>query len=203
MSCSPWESEPAALPRRRLIVHSSAPNRRLIAGTEARHMTSKPTPSADDLIDVASVLLLIQGAVAFVAMVEVGIVAAATGGLVLPSCLLTALGAGLTLALLIGIRRRWRRARTVTVSLQVLWLVGATLDLLLAAFLARRGLELVPTLTRIVLPFALFRIMRKPQVREAFGARPSRRNRRKARRSAAGEPADRATDRLDSVEMPA
>ena len=107
------------------------------------------------------------------------------------------------LALLIGIRRRWRRARTVTVSLQVLWLVGATLDLLLAAFLARRGLELVPTLTRIVLPFALFRIMRKPQVREAFGARPSRRNRRKARRSAAGEPADRATDRLDSVEMPA
>jgi hypothetical protein len=166
-------------------------------------MTAKPTRSTDELIDLVRVLILVQGVVGFVATIEVGIVAAATGGLVLPSFLLTALGAGLTLGLVVGIRRRNRRARTAAITLQVLWLLGATIDLLLAAFLARRGLEIVPTLTRIVLPIAVFRILRHPRVRSAFGARPSRRQRRQVRRGAAATEEATAGPVASSVEVTA
>lgn len=148
-------------------------------------METRTTHPADELIEIARVLLLIQGAVAFVAMVEVAIVTAATAGSTLVSAVLTAAAAIGTLLLSAQIRRRSRRARRVAVVLQVLWLIGATIDLLLAVFLAKRGLELVPILTRIVLPTALFRLLRRPQVREAFGLGPTRRRRRRAARAEA------------------
>lgn len=155
------------------------------------HRSPRP---ADELIEVARILVFVQGMVALVAAFEVGVVAAATGGLLLPAFLLTALGAIATLALASGIRRRRRRARTAVVTIQVFWLIGAGIDLLLAVFLARRGLEIVPLLTRIVLPIALFRILRRPHVRAVFGAKPGRRARRAARRLADKEPTEDDTE---------
>ena len=133
---------------------------------------------AGELIELTALLVFVQGLVAFVATVEIGIVTAAMGGLTLAAFVLTGLAAVVTLALPRGLRRRSRRARTTVVVLQVLWLVSAAVDLLLAIVLARRGLEPVPTITRIVIPIVVFRILRRPQVRAAFGVKPSRRDRR-------------------------
>lgn len=152
---------------------------------------------ADELIGLAATLVFIQGVVAFVAMVEVGIVTAAMGGLTLAAFILTGAATILTLLLPAPLRRRSRRARKTTVVLQVLWLAAATIDLLLAAFLARRGLEPVPTITRVVVPVAIFRILRRPQVRTVFGVKPSRRDRKRAAVT------DQATEVPDMVGAPA
>ena len=48
----------------------------------------------------------------------------------------------------------------------------ATLDLLLAIFLAQRLLEPIPLLTRFVLPYAIFRILCKPTIQAEFWADP-------------------------------
>ncbi len=133
---------------------------------------------ADELIELAAVLVFVQGVVALVATIEVGIVTAAMGGLTLVAFVLTGMGAMLTLLMPRGLRRRSRRARRTVVVLQILWLISATIDVLLALLLARRGLEPVPTLTRIVLPISLWRLLRRPQVRAAFGVKPARRQRR-------------------------
>jgi hypothetical protein len=162
-----------------------------MSGADPAPMAHRNPRPADELIDVARLLVFVQGMVGFVAAFEVGVVAVATGGLLLPAFLLTAVGAVATLALASGIRRRRRRARTAVVTLQVFWLIGAAIDLLLAVFLARRGLEIVPLLTRIVLPVALFRVLRRPHVRAAFGAKPSRRRRRAARVQARKEEVER------------
>jgi hypothetical protein len=141
-------------------------------------MNRKRLRPADELIDLAAVLVFVQGMVALVATVEIGIVTAAMGGLTMAAFVLTGLATVVTLVLPRGLRRRSRRARKTVVVLQSLWLVSAAIDLLLAIFLARRGLEPVPTITRIVIPIAVFRILRRAQVRAAFGVKPSRRDRR-------------------------
>ena len=147
-----------------------------------RQRTKNPPRPAEGLLEIAGVLLLVQGAVAFVASVEVGVMAAATAGLLLPAFLMTFGAAVITLLLAAGIRRRSRRARKIAVVFQVLWLIAAAVDLLLAIFLAQRGLEIVPLLTRIVLPYSIFRILRRPQVRREFDLGPTRRQRRKTAR---------------------
>ena len=146
-------------------------------------MSSRRLRPADELIDLAAILVFVQGLVAFVAAIEIGIVTAAMGGITVASFALTGLAAIVTLALPRGLRRRSRRARKTVVVLQVLWLFSATVDLLLALFLARRGLEPVPTITRIIIPIVVFRILRRPQVRPVFGVKPSRRERRQMSRT--------------------
>ena len=141
----------------------------------ASRCTGRP---ADEMIDMAVVLLRVQGIISTIATVEVGLVAAATGGILVPGVILTASGAALSFMAARGLRHRSRRARRLAVAIQVLWLIAATIDLALALALAQRGLEIVPTLTRIVLPIAIFRILRRPQVRRVFGVRLSQRQRR-------------------------
>lgn len=143
-----------------------------------------PTTRSDDtLIDVVRILVLLQGGIAVVSTIEVLVVGAVLGAPLVQVFLLTGGGALLTLSLAAGLVRRSRRARRLVVVLEVLWLIAATIDLLLSVFMARRGLELVPILTRIALPYAIFRLLRRPHMREAFGVRQSRRRRRKARRN--------------------
>jgi hypothetical protein len=55
----------------------------------------------------------------------------------------------------------------------------ALVDLLLAVLLVQRGLEPVPLLTRIVVPFTIIRLLRHREIRAEFGLGPTRRQRRK------------------------
>lgn len=136
---------------------------------------------------MAVVLLTVQGIIATIATVEVGLVAAATGGALGPAVVLTGCGASLSFVAARGLRNRSRRARRLAVAIQILWLMAAAVDLALAIALARRGLEIVPILTRIALPMAIFRILRRPQVRRSLGVALSRRQRRSSAHQEEGD----------------
>ena len=138
----------------------------------------------DDLttLGVLRILVLVQGAIAVVAAVQVLAVGAFLGAPLLVLILLGTGAAVLTLALGAAVVRRSRKARRILVILEVLWMIGAAVDLLLSLFLAKRGLGIVASLTRIVLPYAIFRTLRRPYVRAEFGLGPTRRQRKKALR---------------------
>lgn len=120
------------------------------------------------LVDVARVLVLIQASIAVVSLIEV-LVVGATGSPLGPVILVNlAFAAGL-LALTAGIGRRSRRARKTLLWIEVTVIVLAVVDLILSLLLAQRPLELVPTMTRLVLPFAVFRLLRRPDSRAEFG----------------------------------
>lgn len=142
--------------------------------------TSPPERPADDsLIEVARILVLVLGAIAAVSAVEVSVVGITGIFLVGPNIVLAAAWAVLLLLGARGIGRRSRRARKLAVIAMFGMVLWAALDLALALIVARRGLELVPILTRIAMPVAVWRILRRPWVRAEFGAKQSRRYRRK------------------------
>ena len=130
-------------------------------------------------IELIRVLILVEAAIAVVMVLE-SLGAIAFGGpLGAPVTVVAVLLAVLTLFLVRGIRRRSRWARRGALWLQYGILTLAAVDVALAAALARRGLELMPTLTRIVLPIMIIVQLRRVDVRTAFNARLSRRQRRR------------------------
>ena len=131
-------------------------------------------------IEVIRILVLVEAAIAVVMSVEALGAVAFGGPAGAPIAVIAALAAIATLWLVRGIRRRRRRARRLALWLQGGIVFFALVDLALAILVAQRGLELVPTLTRLVLPIAIFRLLRKPDVRTEFGARQGRRVRRRA-----------------------
>lgn len=140
--------------------------------------TTAGTPPATDApvctrVDVVRILLLIQGGIAVTSTLEVFIVGAFTGFFIAPLMLLTLVATIVTLWAARGVRLRSRRARRITFWAEGTILVFALIDLLLAILLARRGLALVPTVTRIVFPIAIMHTLRRPQVREEFGIVPT------------------------------
>lgn len=137
----------------------------------------QPVPGS--AVDVARALLVVQGAVAATAALEVAVWAAFGMPVGVP-VLLTGGAALLTLALAAGVGRRSRLARRLVILAEVAWVALALVDMALAVALARRGLELVPVLTRILLPLAVVRLLRRPGSRREFGVRLSRRQRRRA-----------------------
>jgi hypothetical protein len=120
------------------------------------------------LVDVVRILVLIQAAIATVTVIEVGIWAA-SGAPLGPIVLLNLAFAVGLLYLTAGIHRRSRRARKTLLWIEVTVIVFAAIDMILSLLLAQRSLELVPLMTRFALPFAVFRILRKPPVRAEFG----------------------------------
>ena len=128
---------------------------------------------ADTRVDVIRILLLIQGGIAVTSTIEVFLVGAITGFFIAPLMVLTLVAAIVTLWASRGVRLRSRRARKVTFWAEGTILAFAVVDLLLAIFLARRGLALVPTVTRIVLPIAIMRTLRRPHIKEEFGIVPA------------------------------
>ena len=135
------------------------------------------------ILGVVRILVLVQGAVALVAALQVVVVGTLMGA---PLGILIVGGiAAATLALVLatGVTRRSRRARRTLLILEVMCLIAAAADLLLSLFLARRGLGLVPMMTRILLPYSIYRMLRPPEVRHEFGLGPTRRQRRRAARS--------------------
>lgn len=132
------------------------------------------------VVGIVRTLLLIQGAIAVLSTIEVAIAGAAQGIGPGPIVLLTAGAAAVTLGLARQLGRRSRRGRKAAIWIELVVLLFATVDLLLAVALARRGLELVPVMTRIVLPTAVIRLLRRREVLAEFGLPPTRRQARKA-----------------------
>ena len=120
------------------------------------------------LVDVVRILVLIQAAIATVTVIEVG-VWAASGSPLGPIVLLNLAFATGLLYLTSGIRKRSCRARKTLLWIEVTVIVFAVIDLILSLLLAQRLLELVPLMTRLALPFAVFRMLRKLNVRAEFG----------------------------------
>ncbi len=138
----------------------------------------------DSRVDIIRILVLVEAGIALVMALEALAALAFSGPLAAPVVVAAGLAAMGTLWLVRGIGRRSRRARKITLWLQVGILFFAALDLALAVAIAQRGLEMVPFLTRVVLPITVFRLLRKPDVRAEFGAKQSRKTRRRAARVA-------------------
>lgn len=136
------------------------------------------------LLGVVRVLLLVQGGIAILSTIEVTVAGVALGPAVAPLILLNLAAATLTLIAARGVVRRSRRSRRLAITLEWIVLTFALVDLLLAALLAQRGLELVPLLTRIVVPFMIIRLLRHREIRAEFGLGPTRRQRRRDRKAA-------------------
>lgn len=145
--------------------------------------TYASTQMDTSVLGVIRTLLLIQGGIAVMSTLEALLAAAAFGPLSAPIVVLTGGAAFLTLMAARGVVRRSPRARTTAIWLEGLVLAFAVVDLFLAIVLARRGLELVPVLTRMVLPVVIIRLLRRRQVRAEFGLGPTRRQRRQDRKS--------------------
>ena len=150
--------------------------------------TTHPVPAVDtSLLGVVRVLLLIQGGIAILSTLEVAVAGMALGPAVAPLVVLNLLAAALTLGAARGVARRSRRSRRLAISLEWIVLGFAVIDLALALFLAKRSLELVPVLTRLALPVAVIRMLRRREIRAEFGLGPTRRQRRKDRKVARRE----------------
>lgn len=133
-------------------------------------LTSRKARNDDSLFELVRVLVFVQVVIALISAIEASIVGVFMGA---PGvAVVTGTAAILTAAFYVGLGRRSPRSRKWLIRFQVGWMAIATVDLLLAVFLAGRGLELVPLLTRIVLPYAIFRILRKPVVHAEFWPPP-------------------------------
>ena len=134
---------------------------------EAVYMEKPLTVRDDDsLIEIVRILVFVQAVIAIVTAVESLLVGTLMGS---PTPgVVTGIAAMLTIVLYVGLGRRSPRSRKWLVRFQVGWIIFGTIDLLLAVFLANRSLAMVPMLTRFVLPYAIFRILRKPHVRAEF-----------------------------------
>lgn len=134
------------------------------------------TTSPGSALEIVRILLLMQGAIFAMSSIESLFAVLMQGPMAAPIVILT-VGTALTvLGLAWGVGRSSPGARKAVLWLEVSLLVWAAVDLTLAVVLAQRGLELVPTLTRIVLPIAVFRMLRRPDVRVRF-AKTSQRER--------------------------
>ena len=130
-----------------------------------------------ELLDVVRVLLLMQGAIATVSTVEALVGSAAFGAPISAVVVLSCIGAVVTLWCAARIGNGSRRVRKLVIIAELTWLTFAGFDLALSLLLTQTPLELVPTLTRIVLPVAVIVLLRRPQVRGRFGV-TTRRERR-------------------------
>jgi len=119
-------------------------------------------------VDVARLLVLIQASIAVVTLIEIMVMTGTGAPLGVVVLVNTAFAIGLLL-LVRGIGRRSSAARRATLWVEVMVLTLAAIDLALSLLTAQRVLELVPLLTRVAIPLAVFRILRHRSVREEFG----------------------------------
>jgi hypothetical protein len=139
--------------------------------------TAKPASpverSHSDLVDLLRVLVLVQGGLALLSTVEVllwMLFSGGSAGPLGPTALITASLATATLAIAAGLRRRSRIARWGAFVIEAGIILVFLVDLGLALFMAHRALELVPILTRLVLPLAVIVLLRNRSVRADFAS---------------------------------
>jgi hypothetical protein len=140
-----------------------------------RNTVRLPDPPGGGLVEVVRVLLLLQGAFATLVVVELGLwigFSGMVGGLGV-SLLLTAASAAAAFILAAALGRHARLARRLTFLIEGAILLLALVDLGLAVFIAHRSLDLVPTITRLVMPVVVIVVLRRPSVRVLFPRRIS------------------------------
>lgn len=125
----------------------------------------------DSVFGILRILVFVQMAIAFVSAFEAAIVGFFFGAV--GSGVLTLVGAVVTLVVYIGIGRRSDRSRRWLRRLQRGWIALGLLDLGLALFLAQRILEPMALLTRLVLPYVILRLIRRPDVAIEFWPAPT------------------------------
>lgn len=128
----------------------------------------------DSIVDIARLLVFVQAAIAVTMVFEASIGGLLAGPAAVFVVAPTLMAAVLMLWLARGVGRRSRGARRIIILVEVVILLLAAVDLLLAIALAQRTLEMVPLLTRVVLPVAVIRLLRRPQSRVEFGLKPRR-----------------------------
>ena len=138
-------------------------------GDEASAM-NQPTTPVEDVLDLIRVLVFIQILVIFATAIE-GLIFGAFAGAPGPG-LLTATAGLLTAWAYRGLLRRSARARIWLIRYQRASILLGVIDLFLAIFVAGRWLGLVPTLTRLVLPWVLIRFLKRPDVIDAMETTP-------------------------------
>ncbi|GMQ84581.1 MAG: hypothetical protein BMS9Abin07_0145 [Acidimicrobiia bacterium] len=122
----------------------------------------------DGPVEVAALLLFVQAAIAVALSAEAVGAAILFGGASAPSALLTVAGTVATFVLVSKLHKRRRRARRWVMAFQIGWIALALVDLALALALAGRGLTPVGFFTRMVLPSAIFWLLRRPESRAEF-----------------------------------
>lgn len=133
---------------------------------------SPPPPPNAGHLRLVRALLLVQIGVIVTATFESLVVGVASPNLI-SLALLNGVFAVWTMFLMRGIGRTSARARKWTIRLQIGWIILATIDFLLAIFMADRGLEPVPVITRILIPGLIIHLLRRRAVRFLFGLAPS------------------------------
>lgn len=125
-----------------------------------RHALPPPLPPAAFAAEtrVLSALLTVQGAIGAAAALETTVVMITLGSPLLVPLVASVLGSALSLWAALRVDQR----RTLIVLVQVLWITGAGVDLLLSVLLAHRGFGLVPALTRVLLPGLIVWLARRP-----------------------------------------
>jgi hypothetical protein len=126
---------------------------------------------ADDLLDVARALLLLQGAILIVSTIE-----AAVFGLAFPGGAGTVLVSGATAAVLFVARARLRpdrrRSRRIVYLVEAFTVVPFVVDVALALVLVHALPPAVAILTQLVLPLMVVTLLRR-SARAAAAPRPS------------------------------
>lgn len=119
------------------------------------------------VIEVVQVLVLLQAGFALLSTLEAAFFGLDMGTLPLlvPTLAVTGAAALAALVLVAGLGRRSSRARLLLVLGEVLVVLVALVDLALAFFLAGTVLDLVPMLTRFVLPVSVIVLLRKRRPR--------------------------------------
>gem|GEM_PF-6409990 len=133
------------------------------------------TRSADpvgrlDLVGVIRCLVFLQGALLVASVVEATVFLSFVGPSGAGAGLLTALAAALTLLAAAGIARRSRRARRWTFVAEVGVLLLAAVDVALAAILGGQ-MPATSLVMRVVIPVVVIVLLRRAEVRVAFGVR--------------------------------
>lgn len=151
----------------------------------------------DSLVDVIRILLLVEAGIAVVMSLEALASILFAGPLAIVTVVLGATAAITMLLVARGVERRSRTARKLALVVQVGIILVAVIDTVLAIIIAQRGLELVPFLTRMVLPGAIFVLLRKDLVRTVFGVRTKSQKKeyKRAKRALKRAPAPLAQER--------
>ena len=112
------------------------------------------------LLDIVWAIVLIQGGITVLSLIEALVLNAFQGGVLLPVVIITGAGAVLAFVGARGLRRRRRWARRLTMVAESLVLVVGGINLGLAAILNQQA-GLMPVLTTILAPAVVLALLRK------------------------------------------
>ena len=114
------------------------------------------TPVRDAGLEAARILLLLQGGLALLATVEAGFWVVASGPpLLAVGVALSATGAVAALVLAARIGHGSRAARRLVIAMELAVLAVAMVDVLLTLVIGRSSMDLMPIVTRILIPVAV------------------------------------------------